>query len=210
MNGKPNRPNPLSNNSTPKPPRHLLNPGEDGYRTPTIEDFNHSHDALQQSLPANLGHDGTIPGVQARDMLPNNEPKFFSEHKLRGGNTDDFWAEKLNWRQRIKHFTWAYFALTMATGGIANVLYIYFAVFAMMIRAIIIHQILWPQQGEDKNEGGFRVETWRPEGQDSPGGWRRTNGRRKGNTTESLEEKAAVHGDAAIELSYSSGNDQNV
>lgn len=29
----------------------------------------------------------------------------------------------LSWRQRIRHFTWTWFTLTMATGGIANVLY---------------------------------------------------------------------------------------
>ena len=32
----------------------------------------------------------------------------------------------------------------------------WFAVFAMMIRAIVLKQILWPQKGEDKDEGGFR------------------------------------------------------
>ena len=30
-------------------------------------------------------------------------------------------------------------------------------VFAMMIRAIILKQILWPQKGEDKDEGGFKA-----------------------------------------------------
>lgn len=30
---------------------------------------------------------------------------------------------KLPWRERIRHFTWTWFCLTMATGGIANVLY---------------------------------------------------------------------------------------
>jgi tellurite resistance protein TehA-like permease len=29
-------------------------------------------------------------------------------------------------------------------------------VIGTMIRAIIIHQILWPQKGEDRDEGGFR------------------------------------------------------
>lgn len=33
----------------------------------------------------------------------------------------------------------------------------YFFVFYMMIRAVIRHQILWPQKGEDKDEGGFRL-----------------------------------------------------
>ena len=31
--------------------------------------------------------------------------------------------EKLEWRERIRHFTWTFFTMTMATGGIANVLY---------------------------------------------------------------------------------------
>ena len=33
----------------------------------------------------------------------------------------------------------------------------WFFVFGMMIRAIIHKQILWPQKGEDKDEGGFRA-----------------------------------------------------
>ena len=90
----------------------------------------------------------------------------------------------------------------------------YFAVFAMMIRAVVVHDILWPQQGEDKNEGGFRVETFRPEGQESPGGLGRkksagrfracSRGRR------SAEETAAGNGDAAIEKSYTSERDASV
>ncbi|KAF2793958.1 hypothetical protein K505DRAFT_407777 [Melanomma pulvis-pyrius CBS 109.77] len=31
--------------------------------------------------------------------------------------------ESLSWRERIRHFTWTWFTMTMATGGIANVLY---------------------------------------------------------------------------------------
>ena len=32
----------------------------------------------------------------------------------------------------------------------------WFFVFGMMIRAIVLKQILWPQKGEDKDEGGFK------------------------------------------------------
>lgn len=34
-------------------------------------------------------------------------------------------------------------------------------VFGMMVRAFFLHQIMWPQQGEDKDEGGFKVEEHR-------------------------------------------------
>lgn len=33
----------------------------------------------------------------------------------------------------------------------------YFFVCYMMIRAIVLHQILWPQKGEDRDEGGFEI-----------------------------------------------------
>ena len=35
---------------------------------------------------------------------------------------------------------------------------VYLFVFAMMIRALALGHILWPQQGEDKDEGGFKFE----------------------------------------------------
>jgi tellurite resistance protein TehA-like permease len=38
----------------------------------------------------------------------------------------------------------------------------YFFVFYMMVRAVILRQILWPQKGEDKDEGGFRILEIRP------------------------------------------------
>lgn len=31
--------------------------------------------------------------------------------------------KQLSWKQRMQHVTWAWFTLTMATGGIANVLH---------------------------------------------------------------------------------------
>lgn len=33
---------------------------------------------------------------------------------------------------------------------------VWILVFAMMIRAIVLKQILWPQKGEDKDEGGYK------------------------------------------------------
>ena len=39
----------------------------------------------------------------------------------------------------------------------------WFVIFGMMIRAILLKQILWPQKGEDKDEGGFKAPKKRQE-----------------------------------------------
>lgn len=39
----------------------------------------------------------------------------------------------------------------------------YIFVFCMMIRAIVHRQIMWPQKGEDKDEGGFEMNLVQPE-----------------------------------------------
>ena len=38
----------------------------------------------------------------------------------------------------------------------------YLFVFSMMVRAIALKHILWPQKGEDKDEGGFRIKEVQP------------------------------------------------
>lgn len=42
----------------------------------------------------------------------------------------------------------------------------YIFVFFMMIRAIVHRQIMWPQKGEDKDEGGFEMNLVQPEDPD--------------------------------------------
>lgn len=42
-------------------------------------------------------------------------------------------------------------------------LLMYLFVCYMMIRAIVTRQILWPQKGEDRDEGGFEIHTIRPD-----------------------------------------------
>lgn len=39
----------------------------------------------------------------------------------------------------------------------------YLFVCSMMIRAIVLRQILWPQKGEDKDEGGFEINRIKPD-----------------------------------------------
>lgn len=76
-------------------PHHMVQPGMDGYRTPPGED----DASLPSPLPlsATDSHFGLQRGLEQPD-------------------------ERLSWKQRMKHFTWTFFALTMATGGIANIL----------------------------------------------------------------------------------------
>jgi len=110
-------------------PRHLRRPGEDGYRTPTIEDPEHpSHHGMHSATAFaseihhgisdakesfsvggckyhHVGHDPHYCCHEPHEEIPFEEP-------IKG----------LTWKQRIKHVTWAYFTVTMATGGVANAL----------------------------------------------------------------------------------------
>ncbi len=57
--------------------------------------------------------------------LAHTPPAFFARHS---GNPSSVSLahsilEKLEWRERIRHYTWTFFTMTMATGGIANVIY---------------------------------------------------------------------------------------
>jgi hypothetical protein len=52
----------------------------------------------------------------------NYENKYENEIPLSRRDTEAS-AASLSWRKRIRHFTWAFFTLSMSTGGIANALY---------------------------------------------------------------------------------------
>ena len=83
----------------------MLSPGQDGYRTPTIEDHEGQHGDLTspngEHRPAHHHHHLSISGSHLAHNI----------------------IDHLHWKERIRHFTWTFFAMTMATGGIANVLY---------------------------------------------------------------------------------------
>jgi len=44
---------------------------------------------------------------------------------------------------------------------------VWFFVFGMLIRGIIQKQVLWPQKGEDKDEGGWKEEVVNEQQHDS-------------------------------------------
>ena len=62
-----------------------------------------------------LGGNGNVPGPDQQEPEKNQESVLDDPETRRDA--------KLPWRERIRHFTWTWFCLTMATGGIANVLY---------------------------------------------------------------------------------------
>lgn len=107
-------------------PRHFLSPGEEGYRTPTIEDFE-QNDGNEKRASSALALDGAhgappLPTDIHQELYrvaTSREPvRRLEKHKPKPNTTHG-----LNWRYRVKHFTWAYFALSMATGGLCNVLW---------------------------------------------------------------------------------------
>lgn len=117
-------------------PRHLRNPGDDGYRTPTIED-------AERALSIH-GADGDLlyPSMRIRQVHTSaleslHDPAFRAavdteKRRLDGAGdgtglprrpSESSTIHDLTWKQRIRHVTWAFFTLTMATGGIANALH---------------------------------------------------------------------------------------
>ena len=74
---------------------------------PLFRDVESSKNNLHLQMPQ------LSPGQANRDPF----------NHLSNGNMALNILEKLHWRERIRHFTWTFFTMTMATGGIANVLY---------------------------------------------------------------------------------------
>ncbi|KAL4956199.1 voltage-dependent anion channel-domain-containing protein [Aspergillus filifer] len=115
----------------PPPPRHLRFPGADGYRTPTIED---TEKGLTKAI-SNGDSSNAILQLRGSHLRETHSSALEATRSpLVSGAYNEVGAElarsisqsttgKLNWKKRIRHFTWAFFTLTMATGGIANVIY---------------------------------------------------------------------------------------
>lgn len=93
-------------------PPYYRQSGNEGYQTPTLIE------GTLRSVP--LSFDGyPFPIQTLTDRHISNEAnEISSEGKLSKLGLRD--QGRLPWKQRIRHFTWAYFTLTMATGGIAN------------------------------------------------------------------------------------------
>lgn len=104
-------------------PVHMIPSGEDGYRTPTGEDF----DLASRQPYSKRREDYLLAGVAPiPPPAVNGHPNGVLGHHSATASTASLGErlfEALFWRERIRHFTWTFFTLTMATGGIANVIY---------------------------------------------------------------------------------------
>ncbi len=90
-------------------------PLPDGWRTPAIEDTEHQ---ANRSRTVDYGF--------TNDHTPRQRitPSEGDEILIKAEDQDEETPKHLSWSQRMQHVTWAYFTLTMATGGIANVLHL--------------------------------------------------------------------------------------
>ncbi|KAK2841588.1 hypothetical protein FQN49_006108 [Arthroderma sp. PD_2] len=115
-------------------PRYLRRPGDEGYRTPTIEDTekNASASVLPFIFPSQpptprCPTPPVLSQFRQRPPLPHNPPKVNGDGNGTGTVTPvqgvDGQLALLTWKERIRHLTWSFFTLTMATGGLANVIY---------------------------------------------------------------------------------------
>lgn len=116
-------------------PRHMKTPGEEGYRTPTVEDaerdLSTDDDGNPAWPPAGLtlrhAHTSALDSLRAHSVRKSHGMVTKEHNNSSSKPNDDAETDSsslnLSWKERIRHFTWAYFTLTMATGGIANVLY---------------------------------------------------------------------------------------
>ena len=99
-------------------PSHMRSPGQDGYRTPIIEDFE-----MRNGCPTTPIGAPTPSGVATPSSLHHRQPHGRHQLDLSSSSLAHSILDKLHWRERIRHYTWTYFTMTMATGGIANVLH---------------------------------------------------------------------------------------
>ena len=108
-------------------------PTNDGYRTPTIEDSTHPAHETHHPWAGRPRHNTSNlfqdhPHHERGHVRSSTLPSHWAISRTLAGRSEESAHHSqnkpmvLSWRKRVKHVTWAFFTLTMATGGIANVL----------------------------------------------------------------------------------------
>lgn len=101
---------------------------EEDVATEEVEEIGSSEDFCDSSLRACGPGDNTATNGSSH-LTPSDSRNNTQAEKSTRQNQDPEdpvlarRRTKLPWRERIRHFTWTWFCLTMATGGIANVLH---------------------------------------------------------------------------------------
>lgn len=123
----------LSHGFSPSTVLHL-HPGDEGYRTPTIEDYerhrmngNGNSNGKEHGLGILSDHiiHHRPPYTPTPSNGPHKENVVGYRHSANTslGSLGERLLDKLHWRERVRHYTWTFFTITMATGGVANVLF---------------------------------------------------------------------------------------
>ena len=113
-------------------PPNMAEPMQDGYRTPMGEDyeqhFQGRHHQMENIAPyptnSSNGHISWLGSMhhKHRWFRPGSGPGSAGRSHLSFSAVSEKLDEKIHWKQRMRHFTWNFFSMTMATGGIANVI----------------------------------------------------------------------------------------
>lgn len=103
-------------------------PTEERPRTPAIEDDQHPLNVWHSARSNNRTIDSYFPPQHQAieehfDHLRHIVETPKHDTRLRRASNVGPEVDHLSWRERVRHTTWAYFTMTMATGGIANALH---------------------------------------------------------------------------------------
>ena len=94
-------------------------PGWDEDQTAAIEDYQVAN--VQSAVRNQGGQSNNSSQIQ----IPGTLNAVFAHHSASASavSLGERLLERLQWKERIRHYTWTYFTMTMATGGVANVIY---------------------------------------------------------------------------------------
>jgi len=99
----------------------MITSGQVGHHTPTIENsekIGGRCSRIEDVWDGLLNNTSRLRIPQADDVL--DHPSAIASN---ANSLAEPLLERLEWRERLRHFTWTFFTMTMATGGIANRLY---------------------------------------------------------------------------------------